>query len=339
MELGDFRRNNFNNDIAIRYATASADAFTHALNTNSRKDAEKIVADALFNPGFCGNRAIVCALNNKYSDLALRMVMDPRVDPAANDNVLMRAAVSNGEIEIVKILLADERDSSSIPIALSTAVIFSEIEILKILLKDSRAQLSDGLIHCAIRFNRTDTLKLLLDDHRVKCREDSNYLIIAIMHNSVGSVAILLAHPRIDPSVSNNHAIRVASDCGYIEIVQMLLEDRRVDPSVRNNIAFRSVAWKGYENIMYRLLADPRVNPCAKNNRALGNASVQGHYGIVKTLLGVCVGTVGQYISLKNRLPYEINTLWVEYLSKHYWVVKEFARIHLLVDLIREIMT
>ena len=49
-------------------------------------------------------------------------------------------------------------------------------------------------------------------------------------HDNV--VALLLEHPKVDPSVCDNDAILEASYYGHDRVVAMLLEHPRVDPSV-----------------------------------------------------------------------------------------------------------
>jgi hypothetical protein len=63
----------------------------------------------------------------------------------------------------------------------------------------------------------------------------------------------------VDPSTSNNYAIRWASYNGHIEVVNRLLEDSRVDPSAENNEAIREASLNGYIEVVNRLLEDPRV--------------------------------------------------------------------------------
>ena len=69
---------------------------------------------------------------------------------------------------------------------------------------------------------------------------------------------MLLLDPRVDPSAQNNKAIRIASENGHIEVVEILLKDPRVDPSVKNNKAARRARLYGHLAVATRLLRDPR---------------------------------------------------------------------------------
>ena len=62
-------------------------------------------------------------------------------------------------------------------------------------------------------------------------------MISAIDENNIKEFEILLKNKKFDPSMSDNHAIALASYYGHIEIVKLLLNDPRVDPSFDNNYA------------------------------------------------------------------------------------------------------
>ena len=62
----------------------------------------------------------------------------------------------------------------------------------------------------------------------------NDILIYTISKNYVEIVDLLLKDPRVDPSVNNNQAIRIAKSNDQIEIVDLLIKDPRVDPSSIN---------------------------------------------------------------------------------------------------------
>jgi len=51
---------------------------------------------------------------------------------------------------------------------------------------------------------------------------------------------MLLEDGRADPSAQNNKAIQEASNYNCVEVVKLLLANPRVDPSVYDNIAIKS---------------------------------------------------------------------------------------------------
>ena len=74
--------------------------------------------------------------------LIKRLLADPNVDPAADDNFAIRWAAENGCTEIVKLLLADPRVD---PVAennkpIKWAANWKQIEVVKLLLADPRVR-------------------------------------------------------------------------------------------------------------------------------------------------------------------------------------------------------
>ena len=144
-------------------------------------------------------------------------------------------AVINGDLEKVKLLLADPNFDPSAnngyPIRMASASKYPEI--VKLLLADSRVDPSandNSAIKWASKNNRIEVLKLLLAD------------------------------PRVDPSADHNSAIQQASYYGHFEFVKLLLDDPRVDPSANDNYAIRWASRNGHTEVVKLLLSDPRVD-------------------------------------------------------------------------------
>jgi hypothetical protein len=66
--------------------------------------------------------------------------------------------------------------------------------------------------------------------------------------NDITKVKEGLSDMNVDPSVSDNYAIRVSSKYGHTEIVRLLLGDKRVDPSAENNEAIRLAMYYNRNN-------------------------------------------------------------------------------------------
>ena len=97
-------------------------------------------------------------------------------------------------------------------------------------------------------------------------------------------VRLLLGDKRVDPSASDNWAIRWASQNGHTEVVRLLLQDKRVDPSTDNNCAIRWASQNGHTEVVRLLLGDKRVDPSTDNNCAIRWASQNGHTEVVRLL-------------------------------------------------------
>jgi len=78
-------------------------------------------------------------------------------------------------------------------------------------------------------------------------------LIKACRNGDVKVVDRLLMDSRVDPSASDNYAIRWASGNGHLEVVDRLLMDSRVDPSAEDNQAIRLASNDGHLEVVNRL--------------------------------------------------------------------------------------
>jgi ankyrin repeat protein len=144
----------------------------------------------------------------------------------------------------------------------------------------------DTTIQIASYYGRTEAVQLLLNDNRVDPSGSENDAIRKASENGhVEVVRLLLSDNRVDPSARNNYAIRKASENGHVEAVQLLLSNNRVDPSDRNNHAIRKASSNGHVEITQLLLNDDRVDPSDRDNDAIRTTSHNGYVEIVYLLL------------------------------------------------------
>ncbi len=164
----------------------------------------------------------------------VKLALERGVDPSINDNFAIEYASKNGHLEIVKLLLQDERVDPS--------------------------DHNNYAIRLALQNGHTEIVKLLLQDKRVDPSVDNNYVIrIASLNGYVEIVKLLLQDERVDPSVDNNLTIEFASQNGHTEIVKLLLQDPRVDPTADSNSAINVASQNGHIEIVKLLLQDERV--------------------------------------------------------------------------------
>jgi len=106
---------------------------------------------------------------------------------------------------------------------------------------------------------------------------------------------------RVDPTVNNNKAVRLAAENGHVDVVRVLLawegqgtlEGKRVKPTACNNCAVRWAAENGHVEVVRELLdwvgqgelEGKRVKPTAKDNQAVQGAVKKGHVDVVRELL------------------------------------------------------
>jgi len=187
------------------------------------------------------------------------------VDPSSEDNEAIRLACELGRLEIVKILLQDDRvdpstvDNEAFRIAVNNGFIYDDNDYSARPSNDymynGDAQLMPDTnvfnnIHQYRRYERYNKYP-----HNVS--DDAQYytLIYGDRQSYIEIVRILLQDERCDPSSHNNAAIRYASLNGLSEMVKMLLECDYVDPSANNNQAIQYACMgsdQGVVDILFR---------------------------------------------------------------------------------------
>lgn len=70
-------------------------------------------------------------------------------------------------------------------------------------------------------------------------------------------VAILLEHPRVDPSSDDNYCLQTAVLQGDADMVKLLLS-HSVDPSQNGGVSITAACANGYMGVIDLLLADAR---------------------------------------------------------------------------------
>lgn len=114
--------------------------------------------------------------------------------------------------------------------------------------------------------------------------ERSQMLIRAAELNNIWLVRKLMEQG-INPSISDNAAIKATSRRGYADIVELLLTDERVDPTVGDNAPLIFAAREGYADVAEVLLRDGKVDPSTRDNLALMTAVDNGRTEVVEVLL------------------------------------------------------
>ena len=128
--------------------------------------------------------------------------------------------------------------------------------------------------------------KILLNNDKCNLTVNNNYAIRwASQCGYLSVVELLLKDKRVNPSADDNFAIQSASENGHLLVVERLLEDNEVDPSARDNLAIQVASCDGHLSIVERLLKDKRVDPSTVDNLAIRSAFGRGHLSIVKRLL------------------------------------------------------
>jgi phosphoribosylformylglycinamidine (FGAM) synthase PurS component len=108
----------------------------------------------------------------------------------------------------------------------------------------------------------------------------------AVVDGNLDALAVLLAHPGIDPTVGTNVAIKTAaSSSEYVGALHMLLADGRADPAVDDNMPLLIAVSSGSLVCAQALLRDRRVHLPAHDSVAIVMAVEACNEGMVRLLL------------------------------------------------------
>ena len=195
-------------------------------------------------------------------------------------------------LSIIKVLIIDTSEASkTILNTVFRNLIMSNghLEIIKLLMQDERVDPSSDdnwAITYASQNGHLEIVKILMQDKRVDPSANNNWPITYASQNGrLEIVKILMQDKRVDPSAENNLAIKRASLKGHLEIVTILMQDKRVDPSAENNQAIKWASCNGHLEIVKILMQDKRVDPSAEDNLAIRYASQNGYLETVKILI------------------------------------------------------
>ena len=154
-----------------------------------------------------------------------------------NNRDLQLALEENNQIMLARIARAKKFNfnQTNLNYSLITAVSNGNLEIVKLLLKfgANPSYQNNRAIKLASQDGYWRIVEILMRDRRVDPSDNGNIAIALASHN--GHLAVierLLQETRVDPTAFNNYAIKYASMYGHLAVVKRLLEDERVQQSV-----------------------------------------------------------------------------------------------------------
>ncbi len=220
------------------------------------------------------------------TELVRLLLVDGRVDPAAEESDALFIACEGGHTGIVALLLADGRAE---PANIVCCWWGWKLEVVHLLLQDRRADPSQNGnmgLQLAAKCGNVWAIKLLLEDRRASPSAHGNTaLLMASWGGHLEIVQLLLKDGRADPTVNGNNLIIGASEKGDLDLVRLLLEDGRADPTENNNQAITRAVEKGNLLLFELLLTDERVRDSSIESLLLLLASSNQRTGVVKFLL------------------------------------------------------
>ncbi|KAJ3022519.1 UNVERIFIED_CONTAM: hypothetical protein HDU68_009055 [Siphonaria sp. JEL0065] len=262
---------------------------------------------------FSGAAVIEFAITSGYSESAMPLIKT-LISKLENPNPYLRQACYHGCIPLLHLLLrhcnADPCEKKNW--AIRIAAFSGRDSALDVLLKDGRidpthvayvfeagAEDEDGvqgiprnLIEIAVMKapaeSCTNVVKRLLDDGRVDASENENHaLCVAAEKGFLDVVALLLEDSRVNDCLvqarMSNTVLSCAIKGGHVDIVKLLLGDTRI---VVENSTLLVAASLEHTLIMETLLADPRIEKRGPAfHRALEIATFKGDADMLKLML------------------------------------------------------
>jgi len=113
--------------------------FNKSIKSNQSNDIKSIINLGL-DPSYGENWAIIYVCNKGYIDILEILLGDERINPSINNNQCLFLGIINGFTHIVDRLIKDKRVNCSIDnnFALTTAIHHDKNDIVKLLISDSR---------------------------------------------------------------------------------------------------------------------------------------------------------------------------------------------------------
>ena len=167
---------------------------------------------------------IVTNFKEKGEEIINQFIDDNVIDLKRYGAKVFKVCCTNSYIGLIRFILNNKGLSfqTEYDYAIGEAAYYGNLEVVKLLLADKRVNPA-AAIKVASRKGNVEIIKLLLEDGRANPSSGNNYAIRKASENGhVEVVKLLLADKRVNPTAYSNYAIRVASQNGYVKIVKLL---------------------------------------------------------------------------------------------------------------------
>ena len=164
---------------------------------------------------------IVTNFKEKGEEIINQFIDDNVIDLKRYGAKVFKVCCTNSYIGLIRFILNNKGLSfqTEYDYAIGEAAYYGNLEVVKLLLADKRVNPA-AAIKVASRKGNVEIIKLLLEDGRANPSSGNNYAIRKASENGhVEVVKLLLADKRVNPTAYSNYAIRVASQNGYVKIV------------------------------------------------------------------------------------------------------------------------
>merc|ERR1711916_212117 len=176
---------------------------------------------------------------------------------------VMEIACRRGNLNVCKQLLSHPNLSlQDNAMYLTEAVSSGNIDILELLLADDRFDPSDGAALATACFSgSSDVIAVLLSDTRVDPSVNGNKALINACRNGHDEVVqLLLQDPRVDSSAQGNVGLLLACRIGHYKVVEMLLQHANVISPVAIHDCFARAIQYERLGVLEVLVNNPKTN-------------------------------------------------------------------------------
>eukprot|EP00029_Vermamoeba_vermiformis_P010370 TRINITY_DN5418_c0_g1_i1.p1 TRINITY_DN5418_c0_g1~~TRINITY_DN5418_c0_g1_i1.p1 ORF type:complete len:485 (-),score=79.51 TRINITY_DN5418_c0_g1_i1:7-1461(-) len=200
---------------------------------------------------------LVKAINKNQLEVVKVLLADPKIDPSFNRNEALRTAVMTGNITAAKILLEDPRVGvcgQNRHMLIRLAVSNNSAKMVKLILNFPEVDPAGVVEEPTI----TDTKKLTVNPTTFD---------IAVSHNSLKIIRILLADKRINAFYYTGYTIAIALRMNRISIARTLLNDEKTTliDSSHYQIIVKLAVKKQLLDVVTKVSELRRQNLSAKN--------------------------------------------------------------------------
>lgn len=210
------------------------------------------------------NSPLARALHHQQLNEVIDLIQNQNVDLCFNDNYLIRYCCEKGYTEIIRILLSEDykrKINSAVEnnYCLGVASLYGHLEIVALLLADERVTPYSDWVTGILTFQgKFQKIVCHWDGSHPQTRNSVVMLASAMGHLEI--VKLLLKDARVDPSDQSNMAVISACLNGHHEVVRLLMTDSRVDISEDCNFGIERAAMKDDLEMVKILCTDKRVN-------------------------------------------------------------------------------
>lgn len=238
-----------------------------------RTDSQVIARGNYFRIGGNQEHLLTAAAREGHTNVMQVLLEDPTTDPSESYNEPLRKAVAGGQTDAVQFLLADPRVDSSTNMVepLMRAYHRRKIDVLHHVLTHPRTNLNEGEpweMLMAIESDDPTSIQAALANPELDPSANRNLgLLYAVRFGKSESVRLLLSDPRVRESEMpwqlNNQEhtpFKLAAEHGQLETARILLQAAMADQAIPLHAALRAALVATHTPIIELLIQDSRVN-------------------------------------------------------------------------------